>query len=212
MPCGGRCQRLVECVRGQGRTGSDSLGRARRRPPSSVSAANSPRALGSWTSWPRNGCASIVLSSSGPSCLVSRNISPFLLEIGRRVGTPHRSEMRWLGLQRGGEVGGGLVRLLRDLGIDHSDQQVAELRELLRRTPYLRCRHGSDWREQLIGVGRDAEVFGGVPGGQGCKQQSGEHNERCATAAVLHHVGEQAREEHRGPGAPDRGWRMVGTG
>ena len=39
-------------------------------------AANSPRALGSATSWPRKGCASMMRLSRSSSSLLSRNISP----------------------------------------------------------------------------------------------------------------------------------------
>ena len=52
----------------------------------SAIAANSPRALGSAESWPRKGWASMVLSSTPPSALVSRNISPTFSRYGEASG------------------------------------------------------------------------------------------------------------------------------
>ena len=56
---------------------------------------------------------------------------PLLAEEGRGVGTAHRVEMRVILRHRVGQSGSGGVRLLRLARIDHRDQQVVELREVL---------------------------------------------------------------------------------
>ena len=54
--------------------------------PSSASAENNPRALGSAANCPRKGCASMVWSSRRPSSARSRNSSPFLSKNGDASG------------------------------------------------------------------------------------------------------------------------------
>ena len=67
--------------------------------PSSDSAENRPRAVGSATSWPRNGCASIVRSIRSDSCLRIEEQQPLLLQEGRCVGPADGDEMRVIGRQ-----------------------------------------------------------------------------------------------------------------
>ena len=92
--------------------------------PSRPSEANRPRAEGSATSWPRNGCASIVPSSSACSVLGSRNSSPLPRQVGRGVRPVRRVEVRAVGLQPVVQRGGGGVRLLGDRGVDDQHDQV----------------------------------------------------------------------------------------
>ena len=54
----------------------------------------------------------------------------FLLQERIGVRAAHGQEMGLVGGQPGGEFAGGGVGLLGDAGVDHSDQQVAELREI----------------------------------------------------------------------------------
>ena len=85
---------------------------------------------------------------------------------------------------RGGQRGGGGVGFLRFLGVDHRDQQVVELREVLVQFVGLlppRQRLG----EHQVGVGADAEVGDREPGGEHGKQQSAErHGKRVALAEI----------------------------
>ena len=90
--------------------------------------------------------------------------------------------MRVILRQRVGQRGGGGVRLLRLARVDHRDQQVVELREILVELVGLL----PPWQaagEHPVGVGADIEMRHRVEGGQRGQQQAAQrHGQRMATA------------------------------
>ena len=159
--------------------------------PSSDNAANRPRADGSATNWPRNGCASIVWSINVESCFGCRNSSPSFSRNGLESGRRTDQEMRWIGRKPGSQFGRGGIGFLGDARIHHGHQQVAELRKVpvhLHRP----LSPGQRGLEQQVGVGADPQMAGRDPAGEHRQQHAAEHDGQGMTAAEINQTDEQA--------------------
>ncbi len=98
--------------------------------PSSDNAENRPRADGIGDELAQERLRVDGLVHQRRQLLRLQEQQPFLFQEWIGIRAAHRQEMRLVGGQPGRQFAGGGVGFLGDAGVDHGDQQVAELRKI----------------------------------------------------------------------------------